>query len=285
MLAVTTVTDGLCPACGKSLASVHGAVPWCPHCEHGLALLEPGVPGDIGWSWLDRWAYRRAFRSTMAEFQRLRDGANKQLERGRRHPADLAVTAAAILIYGGVAACLVVGVWLVTWRFPSLALVPGLLLVLIAVELRPRFGRLPRNVAVLRRDETPEIHALVERVAKAVGAPPPQVICVDDQFNAMAGVYGLRRRRVLVLGMPLWQSMAPQQRVALLGHELGHFVNGDPRRGLGLQPVYRNLSTVVALLAPSRPRSGDFGVWLGEKLLGGGYGRLRTVGSGVQNFP
>jgi hypothetical protein len=41
----------------------------------------------------------------MAEFRRLRDGTDRQFERGRRHPADLAVTAAAILMYTGVGAC------------------------------------------------------------------------------------------------------------------------------------------------------------------------------------
>src|SRR5436305_3438994 len=125
MLTVTAATDERCPACNEALVSVQGAAPWCSNCERGLGLLEPGTPGDFGWGWLDRLAYRRAFRSTMAEFHRLRDGTDKQLERGRRHPADLAVTAAAILMYAGVAACLVIGIWLVTWRFPSLALAPG----------------------------------------------------------------------------------------------------------------------------------------------------------------
>jgi heat shock protein HtpX len=55
-----------------------------------------------------------------------------------------------------------------------------------------------------------------------------------------------------VLGLPLWGALPPQQRVALLGHELGHLVNGDPRRGLLVQPAYRTLGQLANLFRPVR---------------------------------
>ena len=33
------------------------------------------------------------------------------------------------------------------------------------------------------------------------------------------------------MGMPLYAALSPQERVALLAHELAHGVNGDPNRG------------------------------------------------------
>ncbi|MFI7415627.1 M48 family metalloprotease [Streptomyces sp. NPDC049627] len=42
---------------------------------------------------------------------------------------------------------------------------------------------------------------------------------------------------------PLWQVLTPPQRIALLGHELGHYSNGDTRHGLVVATAYRSLST------------------------------------------
>ena len=246
MLAVTSVPSGTsCPKCGLSLLSPRDAAPWCGNCEYGLDVLEGR--GDFGWRWLDRIAYRRAFRAATAEFRRRSTGP----DRGPGwHPRTILLVAVSILLYAAVLACLIVGVWLCTLSFPGFALVPGIALILVAVELRPRFGRIPRYATVLSQQEAPHLHALVAQVADAVEAPAPSTICVDEDLNASAGTYGLARRTLLVIGLPLWHALSPQQRVALLGHEMGHFVNGDPRRGLLIQPAYEMLARVADLLRP-----------------------------------
>jgi heat shock protein HtpX len=290
--------DSRCPECAQPLVQMSGAAPWCPACEWGLGDPGSKPPAAFGWRWLDRRVFRLAYRVTRDEFRRL-DGA-PELPSGRMRWSSLMVTAAALVIYAGVAACLVAGVWLCTVQFPSPMLLPGVLLILVAVELRPRFGRLPRHVTVLDPGAAPELHRLVARVAEAVGAPMPQVVCLaEDSFNASAGTVGLRRRRVLTIGVPLWQALGPQQRVALLGHELGHFVNRDPGRGLLVQPVYLTLATVVDLLRPVRNRISGLiemigqillfavmavirwpltGVWLGLAALGQRGGSWRSTG-------
>ncbi|WP_328822533.1 M48 family metalloprotease [Micromonospora rubida] len=78
---------------------------------------------------------------------------------------------------------------------------------------------------------------------------------MDGALNAYATAVGPRRRRVLCLGLPLWGSLPAQERVALLGHELGHFVNGDPRRSL-LTPAFTMLGAAADLLRPVRTVSG-----------------------------
>jgi Zn-dependent protease with chaperone function len=91
---------------------------------------------------------------------------------------------------------------------------------------------------------------LLAQVAAAVDAPCPQVLHVDAEFNAYCGRSGLLRRPVLGLGLPLWASLSPQARVALLGHELGHLVNGDPRRGLLTQPALTTFGRLADLFDP-----------------------------------
>jgi Zn-dependent protease with chaperone function len=54
---------------------------------------------------------------------------------------------------------------------------------------------------------------------------------VNEDFNAAYGVVGWRRVPVLWIGLPLWMALRPQERLALLGHEVAHGVNGDGTRG------------------------------------------------------
>ena len=49
------------------------------------------------------------------------------------------------------------GVWLCTLDFPGPALFAGVILILLAVEMRPRFGRLPNGMRyAIRQNATPK---------------------------------------------------------------------------------------------------------------------------------
>jgi heat shock protein HtpX len=48
----------------------------------------------------------------------------------------------------------------------------------------------------------------------------------------------------------LLQALDPQERVALLGHELGHLVNHDPRRGLVIGSALQTMVSWAYLLKP-----------------------------------
>jgi Zn-dependent protease with chaperone function len=198
----------------------------------------------------------------MAEFRSL-EGA-PSVPAGRTRLSSVAVTAAAVVILLFVAAVLVAGVWLCTVDFPGPALIPGGILILLAVVMRPRLGRLPKYATVLSRDEAPTLYALVDRVAEAGGAPAPHVICLEeDDLNAYSSAYGLRRRRILGLGLPLWQVLTPEQRVALLGHEIGHFVNGDIRRGPLVNSIFSALAALQSALTYSDGAAREAPIWRG----------------------
>ncbi|MFC7616982.1 M48 family metallopeptidase [Actinokineospora soli] len=166
--------------------------------------------------------------------------------------ARVALVAVSVAITVVVLGLLALGVWLVVDGFPSWRLVPGLVLIGIAWTLRPRLGSAGERWAVVTEDDAPTLFALLARVATATGAPMPHVVALDYRFNASAGVHGLRRTRTLVLGLPLWGSLEPDQRVALLGHEFGHFVNNDPTRSILTQPALTTPGVLAQLLWPSR---------------------------------
>ncbi|MEU9126527.1 M48 family metallopeptidase [Kitasatospora sp. NPDC048540] len=151
----------------------------------------------------------------------------------------------------------------------------------MAYVLRPRFGRLAPGVTPLRRDEAPALYALADRVAAAVGSRPVDVIVVGGDFNASYARYGVRNRSLLVLGLPLWAALTPQQRIALLGHEFGHDVNGDSRRGRWLGSALWALEEWHRMTLPDRSRSEgvDLVFFLAgtvQRLLMGGLNALVT---------
>ncbi|MEH1168352.1 M48 family metalloprotease [Micromonospora sp. CPCC 205539] len=247
---INTVTGaGACPGCGATTASVSDAVPWCPGCEWNLDAYDPERrQREFGWTWVDRWTHRLAFRETGRQFARL---TGRPLGASGAGAAATLVTVASLVLLSGVLALAVTGGWLVVaFPFPNLAILPGVAMVGLAIALRPRFGRLDPELEVVPRDRAPELFALIDEVASAIGAPVPDVVGVDGAINAYATTVGLRRRKVLCLGLPFWGSLDAGERVALLGHELGHFVNDDPRRRLLTQPAFTMLGSAADLFRP-----------------------------------
>ncbi|WP_326563288.1 M48 family metalloprotease [Micromonospora sp. NBC_01796] len=237
-----------CARCATATVTVNGATPWCPACEWNLDLFEPArrTP-ELGWRWADRRIHRIAYRLTGRQFAEL---VGRSLDRPRISAARIVTVTASVLLLVGIVALAVLGVWLVTYSFPAPAIVPGVAALGLAVALRPRFGRPDPHADILTPEQAPALHRLIEQVAAAVGAPAPHIVQVEDTFNAYATSVGLRHRRVLCLGLPLWGVLRPQERVALLGHELGHFVNGDVRRSLLTQPAFTTLASAADLVRP-----------------------------------
>lgn len=54
---------------------------------------------------------------------------------------------------------------------------------------------------------------------------------------------GWRRKAVLTIGIPLWTVLTDQERIALLGHELAHGINGDATRSFVVGGALQSLST------------------------------------------
>jgi hypothetical protein len=178
---LSTKDLGACANCGARLVSEYRAIPWCERCELGLDVYEARPDA----SWLGRRvgaiAFRIAYRMTVSLFRGL-------VGRSQRRPgwswARVMVIVASVAFYLLVAAMVGVGGWLLVYDFPSPTIVLGVLLVGIAAVLAPRFGRMGASDERLTREEAPALHAFVDRVAAAVGAPAPHAIVVGSEFGA-----------------------------------------------------------------------------------------------------
>ena len=235
-----------------------GYIAWCHSCAWNLRPHTPEpVPGRLG------ALYRRAgIRAGRGMLDRLI--ASGSLE-PRMTPARASayVISAAVILAGAV--LLIGGIVLIVLAFPNPALVVlGLLAAGVGWLMRPRFGRLERELRddALPRAGYPHLFGLADEVTGALGTPRVDTILLTSDFNAWFGTFGLRRRRVLALGAPLLAVLSPQQRVALLAHEAAHGANGDARRSLVVGGAVGALAELGDLLDPPRGEgSGTFVVF------------------------
>jgi len=120
-------------------------------------------------------------------------------------------------------------------------------LVVLAVLIPQRPG-LPDDVTLLDPSDAPYVHQLVAELARAVGAPLPARLGVDPSFNAYVSEVGWRGETVLVIGLPLWAASTWEERLGVVGHELGHLRGRDTARGRLLSATSSALQRNVRLL-------------------------------------
>ncbi|MFD7554844.1 MULTISPECIES: M48 family metalloprotease [unclassified Streptomyces] len=236
-----------CPECGSPVPLDARFVEWCAACDWNV---DPGSPEpDPG-----RIA---AFRRRLA--REYGDQLAAEMERGVDGSAPRAWDAAgafasgvALLVHGVTVLLIVSAVLLVVLGWDT-GLLPvfGVLLLGLAVVLRPRAGRLPKDAQALHRADAPRLFELIDEVGAAVGTAGVHTVVVGSDANAAVTSYGVRQRRVLYLGLGFWEILTPQERVALLGHELGHFAHGDIRHSRLTGGALHSLSVWYYLLAPT----------------------------------
>ncbi|MFF0964392.1 M48 family metallopeptidase [Streptomyces sp. NPDC003703] len=259
-----------CPECGAQIPVDERFTVWCASCDWNV---DPGErqkqqeqqqkqetrkkrgrrPGQDRLEEARRALARRHGERLHAEVTR--DGAGL---RARRDGASVLAYVIALAVHGVTAALLFGGVACLVWGWGSGLMLLGAVLLVMAVALRPRLSPPLGDGTVLRRADAPELYALVDEVAEAVGTRGVDTISVGKAINAGVMSRGLRGHRALDLGLPLWEVLTPQQRVALLGHELGHYGNGDTRHGRVVGSALRSLATWRYYFLPTpRPSLGE----------------------------
>ena len=127
--------------------------------------------------------------------------------------------------------------------FGSLVLGGSILLAIV-----PR--RIPFVAPGLRitREQQPRLFELIEAEARAGGeAMPDDVYLTLDDNAGVAQVS--RRRRVLVLGLPLLHILSERQLRGVLAHEFGHYSGGDTRLGPWIYRTRETIGRTVASLS------------------------------------
>ncbi|MCZ4119182.1 M48 family metallopeptidase [Streptomyces sp. H39-S7] len=245
----TRRADDPCPDCGAAVPVDPRFATWCAECGWNTDSAEPdALPGRIG-------AHRVALARRHGEqlHAELAGGGDQSPRRDAHSVLAYALACAVHLFTVALAA---IGLLLVVLGWDTVVEpIIGVILLVVAFALRPRLGRLPGDGVVLRRADAPALFTLLDQVAEGVSTRAADAVIVDVRFNASVQAYGWRRRRRVDIGLPLWETLTAQQRVALLGHEFGHYANGDTRHGLVVHTALRSLVTWYEVFTPARRNS------------------------------
>ena len=164
--------------------------------------------------------------------RQLFDETRQHLAKPRFRVSSLLAYSIAGLVHGVTLGFAALGVWLLMrYAFEPIPMIGGLLCLDLAWMLRPSLGKIARSGAA-GREEFPTLYGIADRIAAALGTRPARQFIVDGSFNASFREVGLFRNRVITIGLPLFAIHTPEERIALVGHELAHGANGDLTRGI-----------------------------------------------------
>jgi Zn-dependent protease with chaperone function len=140
------------------------------------------------------------------------------------------------LYIAGILAAFVAELAFLFWGLWSRRPVIGLVAVFVTVPLirttvsaiRACFFRIDAPEGLrLTGSESGALYDLVEEIRRAIDAQPVDSITITGGFNAAAVVYSspwrFRRRRTLVLGLPVLTTLSKTELRAVVAHELAHF--------------------------------------------------------------
>ena len=179
------------------------------------------------------------------------------------------------MVHGLTVALTAFAVWLFSIASSPGYVIAGVLVLVLAIVIRPRLGKRPPEAVPLAR--LPYLEALVEDVSRGMNARRLHGVVISGEFGASLRTVGWRRRTFLEVGLPLFWALSPQERVAVLAHELAHSVNGDPRRSVYVRSALQTLETWYFLLRPLRGDVGSDESDVTELLTAMVLGPLRAV--------
>lgn len=212
-----------CPTCHNEMIVNKGYVVWCDSCNWNLNPLEKEK--DAGLFAKVYLKYGMKFGNQLLAQMKV----DKKIENKPTISTMFCYLIASLVHFTSITVFLQ-GVWLVYIGWGKFFIMLGAAICfIIAWVTRPQFGKV--NEEILRRDEYPTLYKIVDDIADQLGAKRVNGLTVNFTFNAAYCTYGIQGQKFVHLGLPLLAVLEPEEKVALIAHELGHGVNGDSERG------------------------------------------------------
>lgn len=232
----------ICPSCGADMGWDGEYIVWCEACEYNINpshKQEYVKKLDLVYEKLGR-RFGESMLQQVSERQSLRPGFS--FSRLAAYVLAAAVHLLSLLF-------LVSSIYFITqWQESIWFAVLGLFLLALSWVTRPRFGKLDKSVQIASREELHELYNVVDKLCETAGVRPIDGIIIDHRFNASVRTVGVRGKRILTIGLPLFTILPKDERMALLGHEIGHFANNDVARTIFVGGAIGTLATWYDLL-------------------------------------
>ena len=223
-MAVGVIEERLCPECGTGMAFSPHFVTWCEACDWNV---DPSPPPRLNWR--DRRVAQASAKASRKQFERI--SRSDMTHAPRRLPATYVVAA---LVHLLTVLSLAAGILMLVDGFGimlPLRVIFGGMAVGSAAVVQPFWSKRRKRSKPAGRDELPELFKLADEVAAALGCKGLDGVLFSPVYSAW--IQRSRRQGwVMTIGLALWVTLSPQEKVALIGHELGHQLNKDQRKSM-----------------------------------------------------
>ena len=125
----------------------------------------------------------------------------------------------------------------------------------ILVAVFPRRERFEAPGVRLTAADQPQLLDVIADEARAYGEREPDEVYATFDINAAVTEVG-RRRRVMVVGLPLLQLLSERGLRSVIAHEFGHYAGGDTRLGPW---IYRTRAAIGRTIRHLSDDDGDDG--------------------------
>nr|WP_275690993.1 M48 family metallopeptidase [Paenibacillus aceris] len=92
----------------------------------------------------------------------------------------------------------------------------------------------------------------MDDIAKVMGSENVHGVVINEKFNASYREIGLKRRKIITLGLPLIEILDEKELTALIAHELAHGINGDQNRSYWVGSAFYTLTYWYTVIRPDR---------------------------------
>ncbi|MBN9389526.1 MAG: M48 family metallopeptidase [Chloroflexi bacterium] len=236
-----------CPSCYTKIPVYKGFVTWCDNCNWNVNPYVAAKPKNIFEAFYENLGSKLS--NSLYKEIASREAPRPTLTKGK-----ISAYLVAGVVHGFTLALLLLGLFLLIGCWPAIpVMLIGLGLVLLAWYSRPRFPR-DRWRGKLDRQKYPTLYEMAGKVCDALNTSRVENIYLNEDFNVGVTQVGWRRKKILIIGLPLFSILSDEERLAVLGHEIGHCINGDPNRTLFIGTAINSLVTWYPLLLPARSR-------------------------------
>ncbi len=232
---VAPPTSQPCPQCGATVPVHPEYVTWCDQCDWNLQPSKSKQRQSL----FDRYYTVLGQRFSKGLFDSL---VQRSPHRPRLDAPVLLAYTLALAVHGLTLYLLYMSLSLVAQgtNHPFLMLL-GLFGLGVVWVLRPRIPHFTDFSDIVSRAEFPTLFRIIDEITAILHGRSIDTVLINEEFNAYFGRYGWQWKRLLGVGLPLLTILEPQERIAVLSHELAHGVNGDPARGFVMRTTISTL--------------------------------------------
>jgi len=218
------LTDNLmqCPNCNKTIPVHDGFVSWCHKCHWNINPSNTTKPETA----FEKLYYKLSRKYTTSLFEQMK--ASKELK--PNFTLSMWVTyLISFFIHGITLITSILSIALIILgRHYIPVVIIGIFLLLISYFLIPKPNRFDKKLSC--KKECSELFSLINDIANSLNAPQIDDLVITEDFNAFYYQYGIRQKRVMGIGLPLFNILTSEEKVALISHELSHGINKDIQR-------------------------------------------------------